>query len=131
MIALDTNVLVRFLVRDNESQSARAARTIQRAIAGDEQLFVSDLVVCELVWALISAYRVSRAEIAENVEKLLRAEQLKFSSRELLSRALDHFVKGHGDYADYVVREHAHAAGCTRVVTFDRVLLNEQGFSEP
>ena len=75
MIALDTNVLVRYLVEDDAKQSAAAAALIDRVIADDETLFVSDVVVCETVWVLSVSYRVGRKEIAGVLRNLLRARQ--------------------------------------------------------
>ena len=131
MIALDTNVLVRFLVDDDKAQSARAARLIQRAIARDEPLFLSDIVVCETVWVLSSVYRVARAEIGDVLGQLLGATHLVFRDVDVLLRACEAFLRGRGDFADYVIREGARAAGCDEVATFDRSLLREQGFVAP
>jgi len=131
MIALDTNVLVRFLVEDDNAQSGKAARFVQRAIGGGDALFVSDVVICETVWVLVAAYRVPRREIGETLGQLLMAAHLRFASVDRLSRAREAFVAGKGDFADYVIREEARDAGCDRVVTFDRVLLKEHGFAAP
>lgn len=131
MIALDTNVLVRFLVDDDKAQSARAARLIRLAVARDEPLFLSDIVVCETVWVLSSAYRVSRAEIGDVLGQLLGATHLVFRDVDVLLRAREAFARGRGDFADYVIREGALAAGCDEVATFDRSLLREQGFVVP
>lgn len=131
MIALDTNVLVRFLVEDDAKQSAAAAAVVERAIADDETLFVSHLVLCELVWVLAGAYRVTRESIGRTVRELLRARHLLFARSDEISRALDSFEEGRGDFADYLIREHARAAGCDTVVTFDRALLGETGFAAP
>jgi predicted nucleic-acid-binding protein len=65
MLALDTNVLVRFLVADDEVQSARAARLVSRTIRDGDHLFVSDVVLCEVVWVLRASYGFGRAEIAD------------------------------------------------------------------
>lgn len=131
MIALDTNVLVRFLVEDDESQSRLASRLIKGAIERDEQLFISDIVMCETVWVLSSAYRFSRAEILEALAGLLRARAVVFGSTDRLARALEAYATGKGDFADYLIREHADAAGADTVATFDRSLLKERGFSKP
>ncbi len=131
MIALDTNVLVRYLVEDDAKQAALAAALIDRAIADDESLYVSDVVVCELVWVLSVAYHVGRKEIAALLRNLLRARHLAFSAVEQLIRALDAYEAGKGDFADYLIREHARAADCDGVVTFDRALLKERGFVAP
>lgn len=131
MIGLDTNVLVRFLVEDDQAQSAAAAALIERAIDDDEPLFVSDLALCEVVWVLEVSYKVPRAEVHAALRGLLHARHLVFTDGELLARALSAFAAGKGDFADYVIGEHAHAAGCTALATFDRALLRERGFVRP
>jgi predicted nucleic-acid-binding protein len=131
MIALDTNVLVRFLVDDDKAQSARAARFVAKAIATDEPLFVSDVVMCETVWVLVVAYQVPRREIGETLGRLLMAAHLRYDDVDRLSRALEAFLTGKGDFADYLIREEARGAGCDQVATFDRVLLKERAFVAP
>jgi len=131
MFALDTNVLVRFLVADDEVQSARAAKLVSRAIRDGDRLFVSDVVLCEVVWVLRTSYGVGRAEIAEVLQRLLKAGHLTFAGSDALKRAAEAFARGKGDFADYVIREQALAAGCDRVVTFDRALLREDHFAAP
>ena len=107
MIALDTNVLVRYLVEDDARQTAQAAALIERAIADDESLYVSDVVVCETVWVLSVAYKVGRKEIVAVLRNLFRARHLAFETVEQLIRALDAYEAGKGDFADYLIREHA------------------------
>ena len=131
MIGLDTNVIVRHLVEDDEAQTRRATRLIEAAIARDEGLFISDIVMCETVWVLSSAYRFSRSEIADALATLLRARSVVFTSTDHLARSLEAFRNGKGDFADYLIRELAQAAGTDTVATFDRSLLKEPGFSKP
>jgi predicted nucleic-acid-binding protein len=78
---LDTNVLVRYLVEDDGEQGARAAAFIEGVAARDERLFVSDVVVCELVWVLESAYGFGRRSIGQTLHDLVRARQLKLLHR--------------------------------------------------
>lgn len=131
MIALDTNVLVRFLVQDDEEQSRRVIRFLSSAIKQGETFFISDIVLCETVWVLSVSYRLKRAEIAIVLQQLLHAKELVFLSPDRLACALDSFLKGTGDFADYVIREHARTQGCSHVVTFDRALLKEKDFKIP
>jgi len=131
MIALDTNVLIRFLVEDDEKQTRVAKRLIRNAIEREEQLFIGDIVMCETVWVLSSAYRFSRAEIVEALAGLLRARAVVFASADQLARALEAYAKRKEGFADYLIREHAVAAGADTVATFDRSLLKEPGFSKP
>ncbi len=131
MIALDTNVLVRFLVEDDRAQSAAAAALIERASETNEALFVADVALCEMVWVLEFSYKVPRAEVIAILGQLLHARHLTFASADLLVRALASFASGKGDFADYVIQQQATAAGCTTVTTFDRALLKEGGFRRP
>jgi predicted nucleic-acid-binding protein len=131
MIALDTNILVRFLVEDDATQSARAAALVQRAVERDEEMFVSHIVLCEVVWVLQASYRVQREEIVAVLRRLMTARHLRLDSPDILDRALSAFETGRGDFADYVIREQAMEAGCTSVATFDRALLKESGFARP
>ena len=128
MIGLDTNVLVRYLVEDDPRQCALASALIDRVVANDETLFVSDVVVCETVWVLSISYRIERTEIVALLRDLFRARHLEFLATDQLVRALDAYIAGRGDFADYLIREHARAAECESVATFDKVLLKESGF---
>ena len=128
MIAVDTNVLVRFLVEDDARQTARARALFHRTIESGSKAFVSDVVLCELVWVMERSYKVRREEIAQILGRLLRASHLAFSSSEIPIQALESFEAGSGDFADYLIREHASYQGCEAVATFDGDLLKETGF---
>lgn len=131
MTALDTNVLVRFLVEDDAKQSARAAALVKRAVRDEEPLFLAQIVVCETVWVLETAYDFARDRIAQVLGELLRARHLAVEEAEQVRRALDRYGEGRGDVADYLIAERAGAAGFDKVATFDRDLLGEPGFFEP
>ena len=131
MIALDTNVLVRFLVTDDAEQSADAVALIERAITADETLYLGEIVVAETVWVLSRSYRFTRAEIAAIIHRLLAARHLVFGSGDRIAHALRHFETGKGDFADYLIAADARAAGADYVATFDRALLRESGFVPP
>jgi predicted nucleic-acid-binding protein len=131
VIALDTNVLVRFLVEDDAEQLDRARALVGRIVAGGDSCFVSDVVLCELVWVLQSSYRIPRGPIADHLQALLRARHFSFSSTDRLARALRAFRAGRGDFADFLIREHARAQGCDGVATLDGDLVKEEGFVAP
>lgn len=131
MIAVDTNVLVRFLIEDDARQSAAAAALVERAVQSNDALYVSGIVLCETVWVLTGSYRVPRLDVVKTLQDLLRAKHLTFDNPDRLARAVDSFATGRGDFADYVIREDALAAGCSSIATFDRDLLRETGFERP
>jgi predicted nucleic-acid-binding protein len=131
MIAVDTNVLVRLLVKDDAAQTRRVVRLFKQLDADEARAHVSDVVICEIVWVLRSCYGFGRDEIASTLQQVLASRQLVFDSPDRLRRALDAFETGRGDVADYVLREHAKEADCDSIATFDKVLLSEQMFASP
>jgi len=131
VIALDTNVLVRFLVADDEKQNRRATELIEAAIQKDNALYVSDIVLVETVWVLSRSYQFTRQEIIGVLRKLLTARHLVFSAPDQVARALNAFEQGSGGFSDYLIREHAHHVGCDSIATFDQALLKENGFIKP
>lgn len=128
MKALDTNVLVRFILRDDARQAEMARKYIASAAAAGEVLLVSTPVLCELVWVLEDCYGHSRQEQAAVIEKILRVAQFAFEDKELLFQALADFTKGRADFADYVIGRIARRHGCTETVTFDKALQGEPGY---
>jgi predicted nucleic-acid-binding protein len=128
MIALDTNILVRLVLHDDETQAKAAERFVVRARREQTHLFVADVVLCELVWVLTRRAGLGRSDIAAALEQLLKTELIVVADPAIVTRALGAYSEGKGDFADYLIREQALAASATEVVTFDRLLKNEDGF---
>lgn len=129
MIAVDTNVLVRFLVEDDREQTAIASAIVERAIDADEPLFVPQIVLCELVWVLSHAYRFRRADILNLLQQLRRGAQVTIERPDEVRRAIESYAAGRGDFADYLIAERAMASGCSAVLTFDRALHVDPRFT--
>ena len=131
MIAVDTNILVRYIVEDDRAQTALAAAMIERAIQRNEALFISQIVFCELVWVLSYAYKFSREGITGALNELRRGAQVTVEGADEVKRAIDAYAAGRGDFADYLIAERAMAAGCTAIATFDRALQSDSRFKAP
>lgn len=131
MIAVDTNVFVRFLVEDDPKQSAAAARVFERAIAREEEIFISQIVLCEIVWVLSFAYEFSRGEIASVLHGLRRGANAVVEGADEVRRAIEAYAAGRADFADYLIAERATAAGCSLLITFDRALHSDTRFVAP
>jgi predicted nucleic-acid-binding protein len=128
VIALDTNILVRLVLHDDEAQAKTAERLFVRARREQTQLFVADIVWCELVWVLTRRAGLSRDDIAAALDQLLRTELIVVADPSVIDRALTAYRNGKGDFADYVIREQARTADAKEVATFDRALKGETGF---
>jgi predicted nucleic-acid-binding protein len=126
VIALDTNVLVRFLVADEPDQTVRATRLIG-SLSDEEPGFVGREVMVELVWVLERAYSYSRDEIAGAVEGLLGAREIRIEEAQRVGRAADRYRQGGAGFSDQMVWLAADAAGCDSVATFDRRAARIEG----
>jgi predicted nucleic-acid-binding protein len=120
MIGLDANVLVRYLVEDDDPQSRAADRFVEEALNRGESLFVNEIVLCEVVWVLSRAYGFTRKEVAQALEMILHARQFEIEAKDRVVRGLREYRKGKADFADCVTGLKNQAAGCTATVTFDR-----------
>ncbi len=120
MPALDTNVLVRFLVRDDPAQAAAATGLIRRVAAAGEPLFVPITVALELEWVLRSSYGFAKANIARTLGHLLSTSELSFESEAAVEHALLLWQEGRADFSDCVHVALAAQSGEQPLWTFDR-----------
>ncbi len=114
---MDTNVLVRYIAQDDSKQSPKATRLIE-ALTSDAPGYVSLVSVVELVWVLTGCYTLTRSEICEVLETLLRTKALSWRMQILYGIT---FIKeGKADFADCLIERSANEAGCNYTTTFDR-----------
>lgn len=126
MIALDTNVIVRFLVQDDPAQATIAGAMIDSLTADDPGYLCREVMV-ELVWVLERAYRYSRAEVATALEALLSATELEIEAADDAGPALHHYRDGGAGFADLMIASAARRAGAAELVTFDRRAAENPG----
>jgi predicted nucleic-acid-binding protein len=100
MPALDTNVLIRYIVQDDEAQLAAARRLIRKVVSEGQTLFVPVTVALELEWVLRSSFGYPRDEALEILSNLLSAAELTFESERALEVALHLYRDGSADFAD-------------------------------
>jgi predicted nucleic-acid-binding protein len=122
MRAVDTNVLVRLLARDDPKQLAAAEAFVQRGA------WISHLVLIETIWVLDSVYEIKPEQIAAGVEMLLDHENLAVQDADLVAAALAHYRKRPTlGFSDCLILEGARKAGHLPLGTFDRDLARLDG----
>lgn len=129
LVALDTNVLVRLVVQDDEAQAARALALLEECRERDESCFVAALALCELAWVLRRVYKASHADVADTLRLLLDTSLLEFEDADLLRVALRAYTEGRADFADCVIGALGRRQGARTTFTFDRALRRESGFT--
>ena len=119
MLGIDTNVLVRFLVRDDETQFEKARGLIRREAGVENDVFISLLVVQETEWVLRSRYGMQNTEIIEAISGLLDAAEIRFEDEPAIEEALFGWKDSAADFSDCLIGAHNRRLGCSATVTFD------------
>ena len=119
MIGIDTNVLVRYLVRDDENQFQIAAYLILGCIKIGEPVQISLLVMLETEWVLRSKYSYQKTEIAAAFTKLMETREAVYEDEESLEEALHNWKESNADFADCLIVAKSRRAGCRHLMTFD------------
>lgn len=127
MAALDTNVLVRYLIQDDARQGFLAKQLVNAALTRGESLFIPITVFLELEWVLRSNFEFPKDQIVFALSSLLAAKELVFESEASVEVALELFRQNKADFADCIHVALAHAAGQTPLWTFDKAAAKLEG----
>ena len=119
MIALDANVLARYLVRDDATQ-AETARALLESLTADRPGYVCREVTVELVWVLERAYGYSRHQIAMVLEQLVATEGLAIEAADDVARAAIRYRAGGAGFSDLMILAAAERARAHPLYTFDQ-----------
>ena len=118
-IFVDTNVFLRFFVRDVESFYHKAKDLFEKAENGQLKLETSDMVIAEIVWVLESYYDFLKPEIKEVIETILETKNLKVANHSRVKEAIDFYSSGKMDFIDAYNIAYIKAKDFKKVATFD------------
>jgi predicted nucleic-acid-binding protein len=125
---LDTNVLVRYLTRDDAVQFRQADAFIAATVAAGDRGFLNPIVLCELVWVLRGSYRFEKATVLKALDGIVATAQFVVDAKDVVRRAIEDYRGGNGDFADYLLGRWNQDAGCETTATFDRRLEGREAF---
>lgn len=120
MIGLDTNVLLRYIVRDDAAQAKAASRLIEGRCSKEEPGHVAQVVLAELAWVLGRGYGYTKAEVVKVLLAILSSAELRVQESATAWAALRAFQSGQADFADYLIGAVNEACGCATTCTFDK-----------
>ena len=129
MFALDTNILVRYIVQDDTEQSAIANNIID-GLNSDNSAFIACVVLCELNWVLKSGYKISKEQAIDILEKIITIPVFNIEHFDCCLKALKSYKNGQADFSDYLILEIAKLNGYKCVLTFDKNALKSDGFQD-
>jgi predicted nucleic-acid-binding protein len=119
MIGVDTNILLRYIVKDDAAQYAKAEAFL-KARTADDPAFVSLIVLVELTWVLRRLYRYPRAQVHAVLLLIVETAGLVVEDEYFVSMLVGSGVALKDELADHLIVHSAAKAGCAQTVTFDR-----------
>ena len=128
MLGINTNVLVRLLVRDDEAQFEKARKLIKREISAGRRVYVNHLVLMETEWVLRSRYAVTKKQIIEAISGLLDANDVQFENEPDIEETLFVWKDTIADFADCLIGVKNRRAGCRATASFDVKASKLPGF---
>lgn len=118
LIGIDTNVILRAVLQDDDRQSAIANEMFQ-GLTAERRGFITQATLTETYWVLTRSVGISREESLEVIRRLVQTETLEFDDGELVVAALQAAEEG-ADFADALIDATMRMFGSTETVTFDR-----------
>jgi predicted nucleic-acid-binding protein len=128
MLGIDTNILVRFLVQDDDAQFEKARKLIKREVTAGRRVFISQLVLLETEWVLRSRYARPKNQIIGAFSGLLDATDVQFENEPAIEEALFIWKDTAVDFADCLIGAQNRRLGCRVTVTFDVKASKLPGF---
>lgn len=126
LVGIDTNVLLRYLTRDDEDQHA-AAEEVLLTLTVESPGFITQVTLAELYWTLSRGYKYSKQKCLGVIRGLVWSDTLEFDDSEGVVRAL-HLAEEGADFADALIQVTMEQFGATETVTFDRAASERLGW---
>lgn len=123
-IGIDTNVLLRLIVSDNEKQHQAVLR-FGSGIGRDYSGFITVISLVEMDWALRKQYGFTKRDSMEAIRRITRIRGVEVQSHDSVVLALQGVEDGHGELSDLLIAHICLDAGCSEIVTLDRDVANK------
>ena len=121
---LDTNIIIRFLTRDDESKAEACFQLFQRIKRGEEEVFTCEAMVTEVAYVLTSSrtpYRLSHAQVKDRLLPILSLRGVRLPHKRVCIRALDIYASAPDlDLEDALAAAHMEQQGLTEIYSYDR-----------
>lgn len=117
---VDTNIFIRYLTKDDPTKYDRCRELFKRALEGKIILASSGMVIAELIWTLLSYYKVSKADVIEKVSIIVSTESLHIPDKDIIADALVFYGRKNIDYIDAYNAVFMKYHGYREIYSYDR-----------
>lgn len=128
MIGVDTNILVRFITRDDAVQTGLVLELFKQYKGKSKSIYINVITLCELVWVLGSGYRYSKSQIVEALDILFLIDEFKLENHTSIHQAFLLYKTGKADFSDYASFYINKNFGCHVTYSFDKQPISESVF---
>ena len=119
-VVIDTNLLVRYLINDDQKKAEAVDNLLDKAIKGEVRIVVPSVIIAELVWVLESFYQLKAEDILELVEAIINTSGLDVTDKSTVISALRLYKNRNIDFIDAWIIEFAKERGIKTIYTFDK-----------
>ena len=130
MIAVDTNILVRYITNDDKEQALLATTLLDSYIGKEKSIFINNIVLCELVWVLVRGYKYQKEDIIKTLKLLLSSIEFEFENHELAFLAVIEYEKAEADFSDILIGLLNQYRNCKVTYSFDQKALKLKYFKK-
>lgn len=120
MIAIDTNVVLRIILKDDAEQHGVATRELAKAGRAGTDILVNDIVLVETIWTLVRTYRIDKPVVIAALQAFMQTSGIRFESDANVAHALELFQHSTAGFADCLTVAKNTAFGCTSTLTLDQ-----------
>ena len=98
MIAVDTNILVRYITNDDPEQSIVASELLNKYIGKEKSILINNIVLCELIWVLSKGYKYQKIDILKVLKLLVSSVEFAFENHEVTFLAMIEYEQADADF---------------------------------
>ncbi|MDD7986914.1 type II toxin-antitoxin system VapC family toxin [Lentisphaera marina] len=120
MIAIDTNILVRFLLSDDKKQSEKVYKFFKDTESKNDEIHVPILVIIELLWVIESVYEIERKDIINSLDQLILMPIFNFEHLSAIQEFVVDAKNNNYDLSDLLIAHTAPNSKCSFIITFDK-----------
>jgi predicted nucleic-acid-binding protein len=129
MIAIDTNILIRYITQDDQQQAEAAENLLATYNNKPQSIFINNIVLCEFIWVLEKGYKYTQEQISSTIRIILSTEEFAFEYHNVLWLALEEYELKNTDFSDSLISKLNHNLGYKQTFSFDKSAVKNNLFT--
>ena len=129
MIAIDTNILVKYITQDDLQQAEAAENLLAIYNNNPQSIFINNIVLCEFIWVLEKGYKYTQQQISSTIRIILSTEEFAFEYHNVLWLALEEYELKNTDFSDSLISKLNYNLGYKQTFSFDKSAIKNNLFT--